>query len=77
MQKDTRILQEKMQWDIISVLQRRNLVKVGLQKLERIRYDVDLDFISTNINRIDVYREKNIKQMSKVWYIIIKVVRDE
>lgn len=29
----------------------------GLQKLERIRYDVDLDFISTNINRIDVYRE--------------------
>ena len=38
----------------------------GLQKLERIRYDVDLDFISTNFNRIDVYREKNIKQMSKV-----------
>ena len=38
----------------------------GLQKLERIRYDVDLDFINTNINRIDVYREKNIKQMSKV-----------
>ena len=38
---------------------------VGLQKLERIRYDVYLDFISTNINRIGVYREKNIKQMSK------------
>lgn len=38
----------------------------GLQKLERIRYDIDLDFISANINRIDVYREKNIKQMSKV-----------
>ena len=41
-------------------------MKVGLQKLERIRYDIDLDFISTNINRIDLYREKNIKQMSKV-----------
>ena len=39
---------------------------VGLQKLERIRYDDDLDFISTNINRIGVYREKNVKQMSKV-----------
>ena len=72
MNKDTRILQEKMQWDIISVLQRRNSVTDGLQKLERIRYDVDLDFISTNINRISVYREKNIKQMSKAWYIIYK-----
>lgn len=41
-------------------------MKVGLQKLGRIRYDVDLDFISTNIIRIGVYREKNIKQMSKV-----------
>jgi hypothetical protein len=29
------------------------------QKLERIRYDIDLDFISTYINRIGVYREKN------------------
>ena len=72
MQKDTRILQEKMQWDIISVLQRRNSVTDGLQKLERIRYDVDLDFISTNINRISLYREKNIKQMSKYRYIIYK-----
>lgn len=44
----------------------------GLQKLERIRYDDDLDFISTNINRISVYREKNIKQMSKDRYIIYK-----
>ena len=44
----------------------------GLQKLERIRYDVDLDFISTNINRIDVYREKNVKQISKDRYIIYK-----
>ncbi len=52
-------------------------MKVGLQKLERIRYDVDLDFISTYINRISVYREKNIKQMSKDRYIIIKAVRDE
>lgn len=50
---------------------------VGLQKLERIRYDVDLDFISTYINRISVYREKNIKQMIKDRYIIIKAVRDE
>lgn len=44
----------------------------GLQKLERIRYDVDLDFISTNINRIGVYREENVKQMSKDRYIIYK-----
>jgi hypothetical protein len=44
----------------------------GLQKLERIRYDVDLDFISTYINRIGVYREKIIKQISKVRYIIYK-----
>ena len=29
----------------------------GLQKLERIRYDVDLDFISTYINRIGVYTD--------------------
>lgn len=42
----------------------------GLQKLERIKYDIDLDFISTNINRIGVYREKNIKQMIKDRYII-------
>jgi len=49
----------------------------GLQKLERIRYDVDLDFISAYINRIGVYREKNIKQMIKGRYIIIKAVRDE
>ena len=44
----------------------------GLQKLERIRYDIDLDFISTNINRIGVYREKNVKQMGKDRYIIYK-----
>jgi hypothetical protein len=44
----------------------------GLQKLERIRYDIDLDFISTYINRIGVYREKIIKQISKVRYIIYK-----